>query len=107
MTQIKVSKEVQDQAIKVAKATQKPGQTKEQTKLIAQGIEKGIAEYKKQQSRKNRARDKAKKQELKTKAEVINEEIVDKVSSQNGNAILPWSLLILSWLSFIIFSWLD
>ena len=52
----KVSKEVQEQAIKVAKANQKPGQTKEQTKLIAQGIEKGIAEYKKQQSQKQRER---------------------------------------------------
>ncbi len=28
MTQTKVSKEVQEQAMKVAKATQKPGQTK-------------------------------------------------------------------------------
>lgn len=107
MTQIKVSKEAQDQAVKVAKAIQKPGQTKEQTKLIAQGIEKGIAEYKKQQSRKNRERDKAKKQELKAKAEIIDVEITDKVSDKHGNAILPWSLLGLSWFGFIIFSWLN
>ncbi|MCA2486923.1 MULTISPECIES: DUF2956 family protein, partial [Vibrio] len=36
------SLETQTEAMKIAKATQKPGQTKEQTKLIAQGIEKGI-----------------------------------------------------------------
>ena len=42
----KVSSSTQEQAIKVAKGTQKKGQTKEQTKLIAQGIEKGISEYK-------------------------------------------------------------
>ncbi|MEF1163713.1 DUF2956 family protein, partial [Vibrio parahaemolyticus] len=40
------SLETQTEAMKIAKATQKPGQTKEQTKLIAQGIEKGIAQYK-------------------------------------------------------------
>lgn len=34
------SLETQTEAMKIAKATQKPGQTKEQTKLIAQGIEK-------------------------------------------------------------------
>ena len=41
------SKETIQQAEKLAKATQRPGQTKEQTKLIAQGIQKGIEQYKK------------------------------------------------------------
>ncbi len=49
----KVSKEVQEQAMKIAKGTQRPNQTKEQTKLISQGIEKGIAEYKKTTEQKN------------------------------------------------------
>ena len=61
----KVSAEVQNEAMRIAKATQKAGQTKEQTKLISQGIEKGIAEYKKQQKVKARTRDKQKKQEIK------------------------------------------
>ena len=30
----------------IAKGIQKPNQTKERTKIIAQGIQKGIAEYK-------------------------------------------------------------
>ncbi len=55
------SQETQTEAMKIAKSTQKPGQTKEQTKLIAQGIEKGIAQYKKQQKERNRQADKAKK----------------------------------------------
>ena len=33
------SQETQAEAMRIAKSTQKPGQTKEQTKLIAQGIE--------------------------------------------------------------------
>ena len=38
----KISPETQQEAMKVARANQKPGQTKEQTQLIAQGIQKGI-----------------------------------------------------------------
>ena len=46
---LQISPEVREEAMRVAQATKKPGQTKEQTKLIAQGIQKGIAQYKKQQ----------------------------------------------------------
>ena len=67
MTEEKISKETKDEALKIARGTQKPGQTKEQTKLIAHGIEKGIADYKKQQKVKARERDKLRKKELKTK----------------------------------------
>ena len=59
-----VSPEVETQAMKMAKGSQKVGQTKEQTKLIAQGIEKGIAEYKKQQGKKLRELDKQRKQKI-------------------------------------------
>ncbi|MDD1649449.1 MAG: DUF2956 domain-containing protein [Methylococcaceae bacterium] len=45
----------------MARRVQKPGQTKEQTRLIAQGIAKGIELYKRQQSAKARERDKARK----------------------------------------------
>ena len=53
----KVSDETRDDAISAAKATQRPGQSKEQTKLIAQGIQKGIDHYKKQQQSKARELD--------------------------------------------------
>jgi hypothetical protein len=62
-TQMKES--LQEEALKVARSIQKPGQTKEQTKLVAQGIAKGIELYKKQQSAKARERDKARKKALK------------------------------------------
>ena len=45
-----ISEKTKADALKVAKGIQKPGQTKEQTKLISQGIEKGIALYKQQQN---------------------------------------------------------
>lgn len=40
------SQETRDEAMKIARGTQRPGQTKEQTRLIAQGIQKGIDQYK-------------------------------------------------------------
>ena len=55
---------IPDEAMAVARSIQKPGQTKEQTKLIAQGIAKGIELYKRQQSAKSRERDKSRKRFL-------------------------------------------
>lgn len=100
----KISKEIQEQAMKIAKGTQRPNQTKEQTKLISQGIEKGIAEYKKQQNKKSRERDKVRKSQL--KEQKSNAEMVDNASTNNiekNNVRLPWILLAASWLGFI--SW--
>ncbi|GAA5187048.1 DUF2956 domain-containing protein [Ferrimonas gelatinilytica] len=99
------SPEVVAEAMKIAKATQKPGQTKEQTKLIAKGIEKGIFEYKKQQKARARAADRAKKQEQKAKARTVEAEETaptQKARTENRNTPpLPWILLALSWLGFI------
>lgn len=43
-TKTRPSPETVEEAERVAKATQKPGQTKEQTRLIALGVQKGIDE---------------------------------------------------------------
>ena len=100
----KISPELQDQAMKVAKATQKPGQNKEQTKLIAQGIEKGISEFKKQQNKKSRARDKDRKIQIKLKTKVqLDEGEQDVQSTVQKVEKLPWVLLALSWLSFSLY----
>jgi hypothetical protein len=95
----KTSKEIQEQAMKVAKGTQRPNQTKEQTKFISQGIEKGIVEYKKQQNKKARERDKVRKSKL--NGPVDEPEIIE-VTNSNHNR-LPWILLVVSWISFM--SW--
>ena len=54
---------IQEEALAVARSIQKPGQTKEQTRLIAQGIAKGIEQYKRQQAAKSRERDKLRKRQ--------------------------------------------
>ncbi len=55
------SPETRSDAMKTARGIQRPGQTKEQTRLIAQGIQKGIDQYKKQHKAKLREMDKIKK----------------------------------------------
>lgn len=59
--QVQSEQHSQEEALRIAKAHQRPGQSKEQTKLIAKGIEKGIAEFKKQEKAKARVRNKVKK----------------------------------------------
>ncbi|MDA9557563.1 DUF2956 domain-containing protein [Vibrio sp.] len=100
------SPQTQQEAIKIAKATQKPGQTKEQTRLIAQGIEKGIALYKKQQKEKKREFEKQKKKGLRVKQSDLSDSTESQEHSQlstpkNTTSTLPWWLLSISWLSFL------
>jgi len=89
--------------MKIARGTQKPGQTKEQTKLIAQGIQKGIEIYKKKQSVKARELDKKlnKASALRASHETSAEQVVEPVVVK-GN-ILPWVLLVLSWIFFVAY----
>ncbi len=102
----KISPQTQDDAIKAAKATQRPGQTKEQTKLIAQGIQKGIDYYKKQQ--------KVKSRELNKKLNKVSQKFEHSgsehdIPSKNNDTIvykksvLPWVLLFASWIGFAIY----
>lgn len=106
---IKPSPETALEAERIAKATQKPGQTKEQTRLIAQGVQKGIDEYKKQQKARARAADKAKKQRQRAQSHELDAELdLDETAPQETNtrsAWLPWALLVLSWIGFAMFYW--
>lgn len=92
---------VQEAAEKMAKATQRPGQTKEQTRLIAQGIQKGIEQYKKQQNAKTRELDKAlKKARHSTLSKSESETHPDspEITIVYKQSYLAWILLIISWL---------
>lgn len=82
--------------MKIARATQRPGQSKDQTRLIAQGIQKGIDQYKKKHKAKLRELDKRqKKTTVKTSPATENEPQTQTVYRQHW---LPWSLLVLTWL---------
>ncbi|MEA1889082.1 MAG: DUF2956 domain-containing protein [Pseudomonadota bacterium] len=99
----KISDKTKEESMKIARGTQRPGQTKEQTKLIAQGIQKGISQYKKQQNEKARELDKKHKKAAASRNS-------NKVSTDNSlepaavkSNTLPWLLLIISWLVFAVY----
>lgn len=99
----KVSSQTQDEAMKMAKATQRPSQTKEQTKLIAQGIEKGINLYKKKHKVKARGLNKKmqKVSQQLTELEKGDDEVATNTIVKQS--LLPWVLLAISWVGFIAF----
>lgn len=84
----------------IAKKTQKPGQTKEQTRLIAQGIQKGIAEYKKIAKSKHRQADKAKKKKQQENQTTEIESESENENRAENSHYTPWVLLFLSWIGF-------
>lgn len=90
------SPETRNEAMQIAKASQRPGQTKEQTRLIAQGIQKGIDQYKKKHKAKSRELDK------RLKTAQLKSNSANEIESQEQIVYrqhwLPWLLLALSWL---------
>ncbi|WP_298718936.1 DUF2956 family protein [uncultured Oceanisphaera sp.] len=101
------SPQTQEEAERIARATQRPGQTKEQTRLITQGIQKGIEEYKKQHKARARAADKAKKQQLRQQESHDHDDTIEQepVPASPVSAWLPWLLLALSWAGFALYWW--
>ena len=90
----------QEEALKIARGSQKPGQSKEQTKLIAQGIQKGIEQYKKQQKSKARDLSKQLKSVAKSKEHAAEPQLIETIHVKQH--WLPWSLLVISWLCFVV-----
>ncbi|PVZ70422.1 DUF2956 domain-containing protein [Pelagibaculum spongiae] len=101
------SPETIKEAHSMAKAVQKPGQTKEQTRLVAQGIQKGIEEYKKRNKAKARELDKRLRQ---AKQPVATAEVAENDNSPIETAAqyqpnwLPWLLLAASWIGFAVWA---
>ncbi len=94
------SQETVDEAQRLARANQRPGQTKEQTRLIAQGIQKGIEQYKRQQKAKAREMDRRRKRDTAIKADSEPTAFAAESGGSRTQAKLPWILLALSWLGF-------
>ncbi|MCL6269772.1 DUF2956 domain-containing protein [Sansalvadorimonas sp. 2012CJ34-2] len=102
------SSKTQEEAMAIAKGTQKPGQTKEQTRLIAQGIQKGIEQYKKQHKAKMRELDKQKKKNPRSQAEnALSEPEITSPDVIYKQHWLPWLLLVVSWVGFAAFTFLS
>lgn len=95
------SVQTEQEAIQIAKGIQRPGQTKEQTQLISQGIQKGIEIYKKQQKAKARELDKQRKS-AKTRQDSATQ-IVTQQQVLYRQHRLPWILLIATWLAVVVY----
>ena len=92
------------EATRIARATQRPGQSKEQTRLIAQGIQKGIDQYKKQQKAKAREMDRRRKKTAAPEAsEETPVEMPERASASTPGGRLPWILLGISWVGFALY----
>ena len=101
---LKPSQQTQDDALKIARGNQRPAQTKEQTRLIAQGIQNGIDLYKKQQ--KEKARDlnrKLKKISSQKEQSIEPDDLEIQESIVYRQHWLPWLLLLLTWLGVGIY----
>jgi len=101
------SPQTEEEALRIARATQSPSQTKEQTRLIAQGIQKGIDLYKRQQKAKARELDRQRKQQTKRHLSddtAPSDDAANESPEQpSTGARLPWILLALSWAGFIAY----
>jgi hypothetical protein len=106
MTDKKISNQAHAEALKIARGTQRPGQKKEQTKLIAKGIEKGITEFRKREKAKARERDKLRKKALNktnpTQPQAEQTRNVQTKKSASWSVWVPWLLLLASWAYFLI-----
>jgi hypothetical protein len=91
------SPETKEEASRVAKSIQKPGQSKEQTRLIANGIQKGIEQYKKLHKAKSRELDKRLKLSQKQASSMSEVESESQIDYRQH--WFPWTVLVLSWLS--------
>lgn len=99
-----ISEETRSEAMVLAKGTQSPAQTKAQTKLIAQGIERGIDLYKKERKEAARALERRQRDEHRQQAgrkpdtDTVDDTPTESVpAAASGRQWLPWLLLTLTW----------
>ena len=99
----KLTEANQEEALRIARGTQRPGQTKEQTRLIAQGIQRGIEQYKKQQSAKDRELDKRRRKTSQQTAPAESHTVQVQERLVYRQHWLPWALLVISWSAMALY----
>lgn len=106
----KDSRDLKAEALKLAAGYKVDGQSKEHTKLIANGVARGIEQFLRQQSEKTRNLDKRSKQLKKATAQIRSEavqasEAVVPVKAATWLVALPWCLLFASWGLAAFYHW--
>jgi hypothetical protein len=109
----KDARDIRAEALRIANSQHVEGQTREHSRLIAVGIQRGIEQYLRQQSEKARELDKRVKK-VKRLAETVanhqpqvNDDEVMVAHYSSVKSKLPWILLVISWGIFAIYLWLN
>ena len=101
--QPKPSPETRDEAMHIARATQRPGQSKEQTKLIAQGIQKGIDQYKKDYKAKVRELDRQRQKLIRNRPDHAEPDIQESSGIRYRQHWFPWLLVAITWIAIALY----
>lgn len=102
--QKKDARDIRAEALKIANSIKIEGQTPGETKAIANGIQRGMEMFLRQQSEKTRDLDKRVKKVKQLSTQLAQQKPEDEKEEPQNTHIqsrLPWILLALSWVLFV------
>lgn len=96
-------RDIRAEAAKITNSIKTEGQSKAESAAIAQGIQRGMEQFLRQQSEKTRDLDKRVKKvkQLANNAANLPGNTATAPSTPQTSSRLPWTLLILSWVLFL------
>jgi hypothetical protein len=103
--QKKDARDIRAEALKIANTIKTEGQTPVETKAIANGIQRGMEMFLRQQSEKTRELDKRVKKVKQLSNRLTQQkptEEQEEIHSEQSPSRLPWVLLALSWGLFVV-----
>lgn len=101
----KDARDLRAEALKIANTIKTEGQTPVETKAIANGIQRGMEMFLRQQSEKTRELDKRVKKVKQLSNQLAQQkpgDVKEEIASSRTNHRLPWVLLALSWCLFVV-----
>lgn len=103
--QKKDARDIRAEALKIANSVKTEGQTTVETKVIANGIQRGMEMFLRQQSEKTRDLDKRVKKVKQLATQLTQEKSADvkeEIENTQTSPRLPWVLLAVSWVIFVV-----
>ncbi|WP_039913094.1 DUF2956 domain-containing protein [Cellvibrio mixtus] len=103
--QKKDARDIRAEAAKIANSIKTEGQTPTETKAIANGIQRGMEMFLRQQSEKTRDLDKRTKKVKQLASQLTQQKIAEEseeIKVFHKQSPLPWVLLVVSWMLFVM-----
>lgn len=103
--QKKDARDIRAEALKIANSVKTEGQTTVETKVIANGIQRGMEMFLRQQSEKTRDLDKRVKKVKQLTTQLTQEKsayVKEEIENTQTSPRLPWVLLAVSWVIFVV-----